>query len=72
MVKYSLKTQQKYIDQTRALDSERGQLVAQLKGDSLPDNEVDRILKRLNSIYQAQASNAIILSDMLTEAKGMK
>lgn len=64
--KTSIETMRKYIDQTQALDVERSQLVAELS--DLSDSDIERfnaIEKRLNSIYHAQSSNAIILADML-------
>lgn len=65
MSNYTLKTMKKYTEQTHALDQERKILVEQLKDDSLPDNEVDSILKRLQDIASTQSSNAVILADML-------
>ena len=66
-IKASTNTMQKYIDQTQQLDSERQALVSRLSDDTLSDSESDSILKRLEQIYQAQSSNAIILADMLSQ-----
>ncbi len=64
-MKIDISTQKKYIDQTYQLDRARNELVTQLSDNSLSHDEVDTILKRLQEIYQALSSNAVILADML-------
>lgn len=64
-MKTDTNTQKKYINQTYQLDRARQELVKTVTSELTSQDEYTSAYNRLQEIYQAQASNAVILADML-------